>query len=294
MSDSVSPQPRADEVASHAARAFAFAQCWSLEATRPSPTEIRALGALLGRRAIYLSTPPTQSHGEQIETAALLRAEGLEPVPHIAARRIADAAELATLLRGLHNKGDVRQALIIGGDVEPAGPFDSALDVIKSGVLQDCGLEEIGIAGYPDGHPRIAEAVLEGALHEKLERAGLRVHIVTQFSFDPEAIVAWLVRLRRKRIAVPVKVGMAGPTSLKTLLNYARRCGVKASARGLLQRPGILGALVGEHDPQSFIQALLGAPDEVGEISPHFFSFGGVMKTAEFAHAAAQNSFAAD
>jgi methylenetetrahydrofolate reductase (NADPH) len=297
MADQTSPVERSTNVAvlEPAQRAAFFARTWSLEATRPTQTEIEALGALLrGGTPVYLSAPG-QTHEEQVASAAQLRAHGLEPVPHVAARRIADRAALETLVRRHCDKAGVRQALVIGGDVEAAGAFGSALEVIASGVLEACGIEEIGIAGYPDGHPRIPEATLERALLEKLEAAaaaGLRAHVVTQFCFDPQQIVAWLLRLRRRHIGVPVRVGVVGPTSVKTLLNFARRCGVKASTRGLLQRPGLVGALLGEQNPQPILRALIEGPAEVGDISPHFFSFGGAMKTAEFAHAAAQNNFA--
>ena len=41
----------------------------------------------------------------------------------------------------------------------PAGPFRSALEVIETGLLPSRGITEVGIAGYPEGHPRItAEA----------------------------------------------------------------------------------------------------------------------------------------
>ena len=86
--------------------------------------------------------------------------------------------------------------------------------VIQKGRLREAGIEEIGIGAYPEGHPRIAAGRLEAALDEKIAAAmaqGLRLHIVSQFSFSPERILAWLKRLRACGIATPVKVGMAGP-----------------------------------------------------------------------------------
>ena len=42
------------------------------------------------------------------------------------------------------------------------------------------------------------------------------------------AIVAWISRLRDFGLEQPVRIGLAGPTNLATLLRYARRCGVRA------------------------------------------------------------------
>ena len=176
-----------------------------------------------------------------------LRKAGLEPVVHIAARRLPGADALNELLKRLHGDAQVRQLLVIGGDVDASGPFADALAVIQKGRLREAGIEEIGIGAYPEGHPRIAPGRLEAALDEKIAVAaaqGLRVHIVSQFSFSPERILAWLKRLRACGIAMPVKVGMAGPASLPALMRYARRCGVNASLRGLMS--GAAAGLIGQ------------------------------------------------
>jgi len=172
---------------------------------------------------------------------------------------------------------------VIGGDVETAGAFPDALAVIQKGRLRQAGIEEIGIAAYPEGHPRIASGRLEAALDEKIAAAtaqGLRVHIVSQFSFSPERILAWLKQLRAGGIARPVKVGMAGPTSVPALIRYARRCGVASSLRGLVSGAG--AGLVGHAGPDRIL-ATLRAAEGLGECMPHYFSFGGTIETARYA-----------
>ena len=233
-----------------------FARQFSLEATRPSAAEIVSLGKLLPRGTpVYFSAVPTITPQELVAAAVLLRKGGLEPVIHIAARRIATAANLQDLLAALRTEADVRRLLVIGGDVDSAGDFPDALAVIQKGRLREAGIEEIGIAGYPDGHPRIAADRLEAALDQKIaaaRAAGLRVHIASQFSFSPDVVVAWLRRLRACGITLPVKVGMAGPTSLTALLRFAKRCGVGASLKGL----GVGAALIGNVGPDAILAAL--------------------------------------
>ena len=261
-----------------------FARSFSIEATRPNAAEIAALADLLPPGTpVYFSAVPTIEPPELIAAAALLRKSGLEPVVHIAARRICAAADLQDLLKSLRGEADIRRLLVIGGDVDAAGPFPDALAVIQKGRLREAGIAEIGIGAYPEGHARIPAGRLEAALDEKIAAAtahGLGVHIVSQFSFSPERILAWLQQLRACGITRPVKVGMAGPTSMPALLRYARRCGVNASLRGLMS--GAAAGLIGNIGPDRIVETLSLAGD-LGDAAPHYFSFGGAVETARYA-----------
>ena len=261
-----------------------FAHRFSLEATRPNAGEIAALADLLpGGTAVYFSAVPTIEPPELIAAASLLRKSGLEPVVHIAARRIRAATDLQNLLASLRGEADVRRLLVIGGDVDTAGPYPDALAVIQKGRLREAGIEEIGIGAYPEGHNRITPGRLVVALDEKIASAtahGLRVHIVSQFSFSPEHILTWLKQLRACGITKPVKVGMAGPTSVPGLMRYAKRCGVNASLRGLMA--GAAAGLIGNVGPDRIIETLSMAGD-LGDAAPHYFSFGGAVETARYA-----------
>jgi methylenetetrahydrofolate reductase (NADPH) len=261
-----------------------FARSFSIEATRPNAAEIAALADILPPGTpVYFSAVPTIEPPELIGAAALLRKSGLEPVVHIAARRIRAAADLQDLLKSLRGEADIRRLLVIGGDVDAAGPFPDALAVIQKGRLREAGIAEIGIGAYPEGHARIPAGRLEAALDEKIAAAtahGLGVHIVSQFSFSPERILAWLKQLRACGITRPVKVGMAGPTSMPALLRYARRCGVNASLRGLMS--GAAAGLIGNIGPDRIVETLSLAGD-LGDTAPHYFSFGGAVETARYA-----------
>jgi methylenetetrahydrofolate reductase (NADPH) len=192
----------------------------------------------------------------------------------------------------------VQRLLVIAGDRdEPAGEFHCAVEVIDGGALQRHGIVEIGIAGYPDGHPRIPQLDLDRALADKVraaETTGVAVHIVTQFCFDGAAIVKWLLRLRDFGVEHPVRVGLAGPTNFSTLLRYAKRCGVRASAQGLARQAGLVRQLFAMSAPDALVRVLAQARAErhLGEIAPHFFSFGGVARTARWAEAVAQGRIA--
>jgi methylenetetrahydrofolate reductase (NADPH) len=261
-----------------------FAQRFSVEATRPGAAEIAALADILPRGTpVYLTVVPTTDPREQIAAAAGLRRAGLEPVVHIAARRIAKVDDLHEFIAGLRGEADLRRLLVIGGDVATSGPYPDALAVIQKGALRRAGIEEIGIGGYPEGHPRIPPGRLEASLDEKIAAAvaqGLKVHIASQFSFSPDRILAWLKQLRACGINHPVRIGMAGPTSVPALIRFAKRCGVSASLRGLVS--GAAASLIGHVGPDRILAALT-LTDGLGDVAPHYFSFGGVVETAHYA-----------
>ena len=267
-----------------------FTQQFSLEVTRPNADEIAALGQILpAATPVYFSAVPTIQPHELVADAALLRKAGLEPVVHIAARRLASAELLQDLLKRLTGEADVRRLLVIGGDVDATGPFADALAVIQKGRLREVGIEEIGIGAYPEGHPKISPQRLEASLDEKIASAtaqGLRVHIISQFSFSAENIIAWLKKLRAGGIAHPVKVGLAGPTSVTALLRFAKRCGVATSLRGLMS--GAATSLIGNVGPDRILEEFSAANGALGDIHPHYYSFGGVVATARYAAEKAQ------
>jgi len=276
-------------VAAPASNVPALARRFSLETTRPGAAEIAALAEILPRGTpLYLTAVPTQDSNELIKAAAALRKAGMEPVAHIAARRLVSAEALRELLAGLRGEADMRRLLLIGGDIDTPGAFSDALSIIQRGGLRGTGIEEIGIGAYPEGHPRIPAGRLEAALDEKIAAAtaqDLRVHIVSQFSFSPERILDWLRQLRACGISKPVKIGMAGPTSVPALLRYARRCGVAASLRGLVS--GVASGLVGHVGPDRIIETVSVA-DGLGDVALHYFSFGGTLETARYACEAAE------
>ncbi len=270
----------------------AFVRGHSIAAARLSLADLRAFQtALTPRTSVYLNAGRRVA-SELIETAAQVRAIGLEPVPHIAARDLASAGALDELLARLAERASVRRVLVIAGDRDcPAGPYAGAIEVVESGLLQRHGIAEAGIAAYPEGHPRISPQVLDRALAAKIEAAtqtGLAVHIVTQFGFDADAILRWLARLRDLGIEQPVRIGVAGPTRLPTLLCYAQRCGVRASPQGLMRQAGLLKHLVGTHAPDSIIRPLAEActGGRFGRVGLHFYSFGGAAAAGRWAAAA--------
>ena len=277
------------------ARIASFMSGFSTEATRPSPADIAALGVLRRGARVYLSAVPNRPADEGLAAAVQIRAAGLEPVPHVAVRNFASVEALDTFLARLHGEAGVETVLVIAGDRAECGPFRRARDVIDNGVLRRRGIRSIGIAGYPQGHPRIGDDELNRALADKVaaaEATGLAVEIVTQFCFDAGAILDFVARVRGFGFEHRVRIGLAGPTNLTSLMRYASRCGVRTSAQGLARRSGLMRQMFALTTPDDLIRTLAEAAP--GDVVPHFFSFGGIPATARWASAVADGHITLD
>jgi methylenetetrahydrofolate reductase (NADPH) len=260
----------------------------STEATLPNQMELEAFRDILpSTTQIFVAAPPGRPYLRLVETARQIRKAGFEPVPHIAARNYDSPEALGDFVARICGEADARRVLVIAGDVDrPAGPFLGANAVIESDLLQRHGIREIGITGYPDGHPKLSDAIVVRALRQKLKSANernLKVKIVSQLCFDADQIAAWVMSLRRPDIDVPVSIGLAGPTSIRGLARFALMCGVRNSFKAFVD--GKTSQLFGEASPGDIIHDLSEALDlsMLGQISLHLYAYGGLVRTANWA-----------
>src|SRR6516165_9784126 len=107
-------------------------------------------------------------------------------------------------------------------DAELAQAGDPLQD--RLGIEAELGDDVDRQAGGLRGLDLVGERAVEVLLRYARMAIGLAVHIVTQFGFDAQAILQWIARLREFGVEHPVRIGLAGPTNLATLLRYAQRC----------------------------------------------------------------------
>ena len=245
------------------------------------------LGRVLPRGAtVYVPFPPKARRSATVAACKQLVEARMQPVPHLPARCLADARQLARWLGDLAEAG-VDSLMLVAGDGVPKGPYADTLDVLDSGLLTDFGFRRLGITAYPEGHPAIADDALGRALHRKAEYAAAtntEMWIVTQFVFSPEPALDLLRRMRDEGPGLPVRIGMPGPTKAHTLLAYAARCGVGTSAKALSARPAI-ARMLGGWSPNAVARAL--ARERFEHPSTplagiHLFAFGGLAAAAEW------------
>jgi methylenetetrahydrofolate reductase (NADPH) len=258
-----------------------------------TPQDARRIAELVpAGTPVYVNHLPRRDLCSGLDTLAVLRRAGLEPVPHMAARCIASRAEARHFLDKAVRRAGVAKVLVVAGDMpEAAGPYADSAALLAEPFFGGSGLTQIGLAGYPEGHPRIPTATLDAALERKLElaaRHGLGAHLVTQFSFAPNRIAEYCADIGRRVPGLPVYVGLAGPTNPAALVRFAQRCGVSASLRAL-QTEGFKAVRLFTHvDPTDQLMALASraasgsARDVMGV---HVYSFGGAVRAAEWMNA---------
>lgn len=226
----------------------------------------------------------------RVAAARTVRELGFVPVPHISARRVQSPTQLEEFLAALQEVGATENVFIVGGDpATPEGPYEDSYDVIRTGLLPAYGVKHVSIAGYPEGHPDISDEKLWKALADKsasLAEQGLDATILTQFAFDTDPVTAWIAAVRASGIETPIRIGTPGPAGIKRLLGFARRFGIGANAMIVKKYGFSLTNLMGTAGPDTFVTDLAGLLARSGDIDSvrlHFYTFGGLKATAEWA-----------
>jgi methylenetetrahydrofolate reductase (NADPH) len=262
----------------------------SLEISPREMHRAKHLAALLpANTCVYIPSLPGLPLARTLEAVAALREAGLDPVPHVSARRILDRHEFRDFLEQAVKHYGVHRVLLIGGDERRAkGPYHDSLQVLEQGVIAECGVREIGVGGYPEGHPHIAPAALQDALKRKIALAReqrLGLYVVTQFCFAPQRVVEYCAGLARAHPELPVYVGIAGPTDPVALARYAQRCGVSVSLRALRNLGSGIARLVTHTDPREHVVAIARyarSREPSNVVGVHLYSFGGAERTASW------------
>ncbi|AWH51845.1 5,10-methylenetetrahydrofolate reductase [Stenotrophomonas sp. ESTM1D_MKCIP4_1] len=268
--------------------ARAFIDACSLEVSAKAMPALRAEAGRIAR-GTTISIPYLASEDDEARLAAAraVREVGLQPMPHLSARRIGSQAALERFIARAVGEAGVEQCLLIAGDLAtPAGPFADSASVIDTGILERAGIRVVAVGGHPEGHPVMDAAARWRVLEHKcqsIQTRGMTPKIITQFAFDADTVLAWLDALRARGLGHPVLVGVPGPASVSRLLRYAAMCGVGAST-AMLARYGIsIGRLLGTAGPDVFVDRLVaGLTDAHGQVSPHLFPFGGIAPSLDW------------
>lgn len=276
-----------------------FVRNYTIETTVPQAKRVSRFAGVVGAGTpLYIANIPGTTSDETVALAARLRKEGMEPVPHIVARRIATLAALEDLLARLAGEAGVAQALIVAGDnAKPLGELQSSLQIIESGLLEKYRIRTVGVAGHPEGHGQVMEPVLRDALRRKAAYAlktGASVYVVTQFTFTADPVIAWEAANREDIGGMPIVAGLPGLATARTLLKYAMDCGVGPSLQAFSKRYSSLTKLLTISTPDQMIVALARHKESVPESTLagiHFFTFGGFEKTADWANKIVSGDF---
>jgi len=243
-----------------------------------------AAAALPPRTSVTVTASPRHGIDATVRAAEWLAAQGHDVCPHLAARSIRDRAHLADILARLHAAG-IRKAFVVGGDGDAIGEFRDGLTLLRGMEPLGGWLEELGVPAYPEGHPTIPNDVLLDDLRAKQPYAHF---MTTQMAFNPDAIAAWIARMRAAGIMLPVHLGVPGVLPLRKLTSMSARIGVAESARYLMKNRALIGYLArGSFGPDALLAGAaptLADPD--AKVSAlHIFTMNNVAETAEWQRA---------
>ena len=247
---------------------------------------------------VFITFLPGSDFEDTIAVAARLRKEGFNPVPHLAARSIPNAAFLDENLGRLRDAAGINEVLTIAGAVdEPVGEFRDSMQVLETGLMDKHGIKKIGVAGHPEGSPDMSDEAIASALKWKNDfaaRSNAELYVVTQFCFEVEPIIAWDKAMRAAGNSLPIRIGIPGIASIKTLLNYSKACGIGNSIDFLKKQARNVAKLMTVSAPDKLIRDLASykATDpECGLIGCHMYPLGGVKKTAKWTYAVVDGEF---
>ena len=263
---------------------------WSIEITPNQAKKIEKFTDILPQNTtVNVTCLPGTDTVETIQTAEKLQNNGMNAVPHIAARSLRDRQELDSLLEELTGRAAITEVLIIGGGgKEQIGEFSDTLSILKTGLLQKHGITKIGVAGHPEGSADISDEELKKALFEKnkfAEGEGLNMYIETQFCFDPELVLKWEKRIRSEGNKLPIHVGIPGPATIKALFKFARLSGIGNSMSFLTKQARNISKLLTIQSPDELLSGLLEGVNKDKDCliqNLHFYPFGGFSETADY------------
>ena len=245
---------------------------------------------------VYIAHIEGTPFDEMLAAAKRLSRDGFEVMPHFPARIIADKTELERWIRAYAEEAGVSQALVLaGGPPKPLGDFDSAMQLLETGLFEKHGYTRLHVAGHPEGNkdidPKGGTAEVDAAVRWKQDYAkatGTEMALVTQFAFDAAPVIAWAERLAADGITLPIHAGIAGPAKLQTLIKFAIACGVGPSLGVLQKRAKDLSKLLRPMEPTDVATALAtykaAHPESLIE-RLHIFPLGGIRTSAEWVEA---------
>lgn len=147
-----------------------------------------------------------------IERAAQLVKLGYRPVPHMAARRYRDAAHLKGIVRALLDVGTDGFLLLAGDPRQPAGAFQTAMDMADTGAFDDSRVKTIVFAGHPYGNPNTTSDKTASELRRKNSYSAAHpekeIFLWTQVCYSASKFMRWLRRLEQEGNRLPVHPGV--------------------------------------------------------------------------------------
>ena len=229
---------------------------------------------------LTVTASPAKGLDHTLELAGKLAAHGYPVVPHLSARLVVDSSHLAELIARMTEMG-VRDVFVVAGDAdEPAGTYEGASALLEA--MHEVGhpFEQIGITGYPESHPLIAD---ETTIASMFEKARYATYIASQICFDSKVTVGWVNDVWARGTRLPIFVGIPGVVPRATLIRVSTRIGIGESLRYLRKHNDFVTRFLrpGGFSPDRLIKGLAPAlADPEQKIAGfHIFTFNDLADT---------------
>lgn len=274
-----SPLARRGQRASRDAAMKRLLQHTRYEVLPTATTEEKVVTSVPTDVAVTVTASPGKGLEATLELSEALARQGFDVVPHLAARMVRDRAELVEIRARLREAG-ISSVFVPGGDAEPAGDYVDAFGLLEDLATLEDPFTHVGITGYPESHPTIADDLTVQAMWDKRRHA---THVVSNLTFDPATIRDWVARMRLRGIGMPLLLGMPGPIDRAKLLTMATKIGVGESTRFLAKHKGTFARLAapGGFTGERFLRdcAVVAAQPGAGIEGLHVFTFNQVAQT---------------
>ena len=132
-----------------------------------------------------------------------------------------------------------------------------------------------------------------GAKNAFAKREGFEMYIETQFCFEAPIVLEWEKTVRAAGNELPIRIGIPGPATIKTLFRFAQISGIGASMRFISKQARNVAKLMTVQSPHLLLSDLAqGMASDTDCLIEHFhfYPFGGFSKTAKYANAIASGS----
>lgn len=262
---------------------------YTIETTPNIYEKIKSLSDYLPHRnEVYITYLPNEDPKKVINTAKKIIQEGLSAIPHLPARTIKDYNMLEKYIGSLSEEAGCNKILVIGGSDKQIGNITSSLEILQSDLLSKFNFKQVGLAGHPEGHPNLSNDELDAIIIKKNKfsnNVDYNIYLVTQFFFNAKTFKVWEQHINSLGNKLEIHAGIPGPANLKTLISYAKSCGIGNSIKFLSQQALNFTKIATIKKPDKLISDLSdykfnNPSSNLNKI--HLYPFGGMKKTSQW------------
>ena len=266
-----------------------FLHSYSIETTPNVYNKYGKFSDLVDKKnSIYVTYLPDETSENVVGTVKKLTLEGFDVIPHLPARTIKNNIDLEKYIKSLSFDCGCNKILVIGGGGNQKGEISSTIDVLETDFLSKYNFTHVGVAGHPEGNPDILQKDLDKAILQKNKfalKVDYKIYLATQFFFEAKSLIEWEKHLDSLKNKLDIHAGIPGPASIKTLLAYAKSCGIGNSLRFITKQAFNITKLASTKSPDKLIYDLASYKNTNPDTKLqklHFYAFGGIKKTSEW------------